>query len=143
MIEQSKVSNNSNIEGAFSQASCLKMLNKSIVQNWKLKDIFLEVFTLFKDQSAHPYNKVRHQISGLMATVLSLDILYGENQNMGNGYPSVPMFIDYITPKLTLNFHNPVFIDENSCGMDVDQNNLESDHILETVALWVTSYIQR
>ena len=43
-----------------------------------------------------------------MATVLSMDIVYGNTgQNMGNGYPGLTDLLDFITPKLKINFHNP------------------------------------
>ena len=96
------------MEGAFSQASYLKLLNKSIVQNWKLRDLFVQTYDILKNQISHPYNKVRYQISSIMATVLSVDIMYKENKNMGNGYPDVTTFLEFIKPKLSLNFHNPV-----------------------------------
>ena len=75
---------------------------------------------------------------------------------MGQGYPKVKHFTDFIAPKLSLNFHNPglnghvrqngkMDMDENSSSssiMDVDNDSKESDRVLETVALWVTQYIQ-
>ena len=52
--------------------------------------------------------QVRHQISSIMATVLSLDIDYGEDGlNMGNGYPGLSDLLEFIMPKLKINFHNP------------------------------------
>lgn len=137
------------IEGAFSQASCLKLLNKSIVQNWKLKSIFLQTFGFLQGQTSHPYNKVRHQISAILATVLSLDIGYDQDKsNMGNGYPQICELIENSLPKLSLNFHNPVLENGNNHGMEIDENSImdvedkESNHALETVALFVTQYIQ-
>ena len=59
LIDQSKLSS-STMEGAFIQASYLKLLNKSIVQNWKLKELFNQTFELLKHQFSHPYNKVFH-----------------------------------------------------------------------------------
>ena len=58
------------MEGAFSQASYLKLLNKAIVQNWKLKELFNETFDILKHQCSHPYNKVRHQISVIMVKIM-------------------------------------------------------------------------
>ena len=44
--------------------------------------------------------QVRHQISSIMATVLSVDINYGDKgQNMGNGYPGISDLLEFITPK--------------------------------------------
>jgi len=107
------------------------------------------------------YNKVRHQISSIMATALSLDIEYGEDGlNMGNGYPGLSDLLEFIMPKLKINFHNPSLNghsirqqngnaqdhDENSSSaMDVDQvegENKDADNTLETTALFVTQYIQ-
>ena len=126
-------------EGAFSQASFLKLLNESISYNWRAKELYNKIFNQLKLQCNHPYNKVRNQISSIMATLLSIDIQYGENHNMGNGCPKLREFLDEIIPKLSLNFHNPVlnghvkqngvvFLDENSTNssmevaMEVDGN---------------------
>ena len=57
LIDQRTLSS-STMEGAFSQASYLRLLNKSIVQNWKLKELFKQSFELLKHQFSHPYNKV-------------------------------------------------------------------------------------
>ena len=92
----------------------------------------------------HPYNKVRHQISSIMATILSMDIKYGENQNMGNAYPSLKDFWEFTQPQLSLNFHNPVINGvsnhNDNNAMEVDQvhngtsemDQKENDRILET-----------
>ena len=41
-----------------------------------------------------------------MATCLSVDIDYGENgQNMGKGYPGISDLLEFIIPKLKINFH--------------------------------------
>ena len=154
LIDESKLSAESSQEGyAFSQASYLKLLNKSIMQNWKLQEVYNRIFALLKHQMNHPYNKVRHQISSIMATILSMDINYGENQNMGNAYPSLKDFWEFTQPKLSLNFHNPVINGVNNSNdnnaMEVDQvqngselDQKENDRILETTALWITQYIQ-
>lgn len=73
---------------------------------------------------------------------------------MGKGYPTMKLILQTITPKLSLNFYNPVLNghhnsngiahDENSsCSsiMDVDSNE-EKDHTLETLATLITQYIQ-
>ena len=144
LMDEQKLSENS-VEGAFSQAAYLKLLNKSIMQNWKLQELYGKIFGILKHQINHPYNKVRHQISSIMATVLSMDIKYGENQNMGANYPNLQEFLDFATPKLSLNFHNPMLNgNENSMETDQDQQNdqKESDRVLETIALWITQFIQ-
>ena len=87
---------------------------------------------------------------------------------MGQGCPKVRDFLDEVIPKLTLNFHNPVlngvrpangvvYMDENSTSssiMEVDNvtNNptingkedasKETNHILESVGIWIMQYIQ-
>ena len=148
LIDEGKLSQESSQEGAFSQASYLKLLNKSIMQNWKLQELFNRIFALLKHQMNHPYNKVRHQVSSIMATILSMDINYGDNQNMGIGYPNLKEFWEFTAPKLSLNFHNPVLqngvhTNGNENAMEVDQTNgsnsmdqneqKENDRVLETI----------
>lgn len=96
-----------------------------------------------------------------MAIVISLDIDYGNGFNMGTNYPTLGQILQTFTPKLSLNFYNPVLNginkdhaanqnglihDENSSSssiMEVDANpNDEKDHTLETLATLITQYIQ-
>ena len=73
--------------------------------------------------------QVRHQISSIMATVLSVDIDYGDmGQNMGNGYPGISDLLEFITPKLKINFHNPslnrhAIRQQNGTIQDHDENS--------------------
>ena len=73
--------------------------------------------------------QVRHQISSIMATALSLDIEYGEDGlNMGNGYPGLSDLLEFIMPKLKINFHNPSLNghsirQQNGNAQDHDENS--------------------
>ena len=60
-----------------------------------------------------------------MATCLSVDIDYGENgQNMGKGYPGISDLLEFIIPKLKINFHNPTL---NGHAIRQQNGNLQ-DH---------------
>ena len=170
LMEHGQLGCQSSSEGAFSQASFLKLLNESISYNWRAKELYNEIFNQLKVQCNHPYNKVRLQISAIMATLLSIDIAYGDKDyNMGQGCPKVRDFLDEIIPKLTLNFHNPVlngvrpangvvYMDENSTSSSImevdnapttnpatngkDDASKETNHILESVGIWIMQYIQ-
>ena len=160
----------SSSEGAFSQASFLKLLNASISNNWRAKELYNKIFSQLKGQCNHSYSKVRVQISTIMATLLSFDIQYDEEEhNMGQGCPKVQDFVDEIIPKLTLNFHNPVLngakntpsdgnfcMDDKSTSdsmMEVENaensntltntiNKEEANRILESVGTWIIGYIE-
>ena len=64
-----------------------------------------------------------------MATALSLDIEYGEDGlNMGNGYPGLSDLLEFIMPKLKINFHNPSLNghsirQQNGNAQDHDENS--------------------
>ena len=64
-----------------------------------------------------------------MATALSLDIDYGEDGlNMGNGYPGLSDLLEFIMPKLKINFHNPSLNghsirQQNGNAQDHDENS--------------------
>jgi hypothetical protein len=107
---------NSKDDGAFKESSYLRLLNRSLIQNWKLRELFNKTYDILKDQVSHPYNKVRLQISKMMATLLSVDIDYIPGWNMGQNYPNKVNLINHVVPKINLNFHNPVL------------NGLVSDH---------------
>ena len=80
----------------------------------------VRAFEVLSRSTAHPYQKVRHQVARLLAEVLTFDVTYhhlhkkeevaeGDNErwSLGHGFPSTKNFIQSILPKLTLNFHNP------------------------------------
>ena len=104
----------SSSEGAFSQASFLKLLNASISNNWRVKELYNKIFNQLKGQCNQTYSNIRVQTSIIMSSLLSFDIHYGEEHNMGQGCPKVREFLDEIFPKLTLNFHNPELNGTNS-----------------------------
>ena len=97
------------------------MLNKSMIQNWKIRDLIVRVYDILKGHCNHPYNKVRHQIGKMLAALIAFDInvhpklgvqngdSYKDNTiwNMSNGFPTKSVFIQEMLPKLSLNFHNP------------------------------------
>ena len=110
--------------GAFKESSLLRMLNKSMIQNWKIRDLIVRVYDILRGHCNHSYNKVRHQIGKMLAALIAFDInvhpMPGiqnglqENSisgntiwNMSNGFPTKQAFIQEMLPKLSLNFHNP------------------------------------
>ena len=110
--------------GAFKESSLLRMLNKSMTQNWKIRDLIVRVYDILRSHCNHSYNKVRHQIGKMLAALIAFDInvhpMPGiqnglqENSisgniiwNMSNGFPTKQAFIQEMLPKLSLNFHNP------------------------------------
>ena len=111
--------------GAFKESSLLRLLNKSMIQNWKIRDLVVKVYDILKEHCNHPYNKVRHQIGKMLAALIAFDInIFSIQQsltngsfaegngngmpwNMSNGFPTKEGFIQEMLPKLSLNFHNP------------------------------------
>ena len=109
---------------AFKESSLLRMLNKSMTKNWKIRDVIVRVYDILRGHCNHSYNKVRHQIGKMLATLIEFDInvhpIHGiqngirENSisgntiwNMSNGFPTKQAFIQEMLPKLSLNFYNP------------------------------------
>lgn len=158
-------------QGAFKESSYLRLLNKALIQNWKVRDLYQRTYTDIKDHLSHPYLKVRRQIASTVATLLAMDISYDNGaSNFGEGFPTKKSFIDEVLPKLNLNFHNPELngivkqngtldvndgnldtLNEasNSSAMDVDTQpeedkakKTEAARLLETVAVWLAQYIQ-
>ena len=127
--------------GAFKESSLLRMLNKSMIQNWKIRDLIVRVYDILKGHCNHPYNKVRHQIGKMLAALIAFDInVHPKNElengvqhtstngdshntvwNMSNGFPTKQAFIQEMLPQLSLNFHNP-----GLDGIVVQNGNLES-----------------
>lgn len=141
--------------GAFKESSHLRLLNRALVQNWKVRDLYNRSYEILRRHHAHPYNKVRNQIAKMLATLLSVDIDFRfGNWNMGQGFPRKKAFVSEILPKLNLNFHNPelngfaVQKHNNGSEENCDDNNAvtpldkESAHSLQTVAVWVSQFIQ-
>ena len=166
-------------DGAFKESSALKLINRSLIQNWKARELLNRTFEILKNNLAHPFNNVRTQTSRMLATLLSMDIDYkGRQWNMGNGYPTRRGLLEWVIPKLSLNFHNPVLngttvnnhvaVEHESStssneelSMEVDDDggqqgavgktdsvdgagsvDNEGDKMLETVANWVSQFIQ-
>ena len=66
-----------------------------------------------------------------MATLLSIDIQYGDDDehNMGPGCPKLRQFLDEVKPKLSLNFHNPVLMNghvKQNGVVDMDESSTNS-----------------
>ena len=57
------------------------------------------------------FSQVRHQIAATLATLTNMDIPWAgaEAGNVGQGFPTKKLFIDEVTPMLTLNCPNPEF----------------------------------
>ena len=131
-------------EGAFKQSSFLKLLNESISYNWRARELYNQIFEHLKQQCNHPYTKVRLQISSMMATLLSIDIQYGDDNkhNMGPGCPKLRQFLDEVKPKLSLNFHNPVLMNghvkQQNGVVYMDESSTNST-IMEVCILYVYS----
>ena len=99
--------------GAFKEATILRMMNKAIVQNWRGRDLHMRTYQFLTDNFLHPYQKVRYQIAKLLAEVLTFDVKYCNTKNpkdpwsLAQGFPKCKDFIEFVLPKLSLNFHNP------------------------------------
>lgn len=152
-------------KGAFLEATHLKLLNKALSLNWKLRLLYQEAFESAKKLIDHPYNKVRVQTSYLLATLLSMDSSYGdEGWSMGQGFPSKASLVQEVLPKLNLNVANPQFeennviangnghtdgpsnnVGANNTDVDMDEDDeleTQSDRILQTVSQFLCFYIQ-
>jgi hypothetical protein len=46
-------------QGAFKEFSFLKLLNKSISQNYKVRDLYQKTFNILRKHWAHPFSNVR------------------------------------------------------------------------------------
>ena len=72
--------------GAFKESSLLRLLNKSMIQNWKIRDLVVKVYDILKEHCNHPYNKVRHQIGKMLAALIAFDInIFSMQQSLTNG----------------------------------------------------------
>jgi hypothetical protein len=94
-----------------------------MIQNWKIRDLIVKVYSILTEHCNHPYNKVRHQIGKILAALSAFDINMYPHQciengmhrevnenapwNMSSGFPTKQGFIQEMLPKLSLNFHNP------------------------------------
>ena len=94
-----------------------------MIQNWKIRDLIVKVYSILREHCNHPYNKVRHQIGKILAALAAFDINMYPHQsiqngmhtevngnatwNMSSGFPTKQGFIQEMLPKLSLNFHNP------------------------------------
>ena len=76
--------------GAFQESAFLRLLNKAMSQNYRLRSLYNRGYQIVKDHLDHPYHKVRYELSKILSTVLSFDQPYelrGEKGNMGEGFP--------------------------------------------------------
>ena len=109
-------------QGSFKESSAVKLLNQGVQMNWKLQPLLRASYDLIKKHWDHPYQKVRLQISKLLATTTMMDVYYpsegkktsgggaaGEPTwvHCGAGCPTRKEFLNDILPRCKLNAHNP------------------------------------
>ena len=98
-------------QGSFKESSYLLFVSKCLSMNWRVQELYCRTYNILRDHWDHPYNNVRHQISMTLATLTNLDIPWAgaEAGNVGQGFPTKKLFIDEVTPLLSLNCPNPEF----------------------------------
>ena len=79
--------------------------------NWRVQELYCRTYNILREHWDHPYNNVRHQIAATLATLTNMDIPWAGAKagNVGQGFPTKKLFIDEVTPMLTLNDPNPEF----------------------------------
>ena len=79
--------------------------------SWRVQELNCRTYNILREHWDHPYNNVRHQIAATLATLTNMDIPWAgaEAGNVGQGFPTKKLFIDEVTPMLTLNCPNPEF----------------------------------
>ena len=104
---------------------------------------------------------LRHQIAATLATLTNMDVPWAgpEAGNIGQGFPTKKLFIEEVTPMLSLNCPNPEFQSSrslspaslntsHSSSEDVSMETVEDEEtkrgkrILEMVSLWVCHTIR-
>ena len=145
-------------QAAFKESSYLKLLNRALTHNWKIRELYHRTYDILREQWAHPYNKVRLEVAKVLATIHVMDTPFADGVNAGENFPRIGRLLDEIIPKLTLNMHNPemngvVKQNGNSSPMDttateasseVEENDEDSEanRVLQTISVFVTNYIQ-
>ena len=152
-------------QGSFKESSFLLFVGKCLSMNWRVQELYCRTYNIIREHWDHPYNNVRHQIAATLATLTNMDIQWAgiEGGNIGQGFPSKKLFIDEVTPLLTLNCPNPEFRlsrslspnsslntshssseDVSMASMDTgeDEESKRGKRILEMVSLWVCHTIR-
>ena len=152
-------------QGSFKESSFLLFVGKCLSMNWRVQELYCRTYNILREHWDHPYNNVRHQIAATLATLTNMDIQWAgiEGGNLGQGFPSKKLFIDEVTPLLTLNCPNPEFRlsrslspnsslntshssseDVSMASMDTveDEESKKGKRILEMVSLWVCHTIR-
>ncbi len=99
--------------GATKEASFLRLLNKTLTQNFKVRELYSRAYSGLLPHVAHRYDKVRAEVAKMFATLLSFDLPHhdavggGKEWNMGAGFPRLTHFMAEVMPKMSLNMHNP------------------------------------
>ena len=98
-------------QGSFKESSYLMFVGKCLSMNWRVQELYCRTYNILREHWDHPYNNVRHQIAATLATLTNMDIPWAgaEAGNVGQGFPTKKLFIDEVTPMLTLNCPNPEF----------------------------------
>ena len=148
--------------GAFNQSSFLKLFRKVLIHQWKLRELYDQIFVKLKHLNNHPYHMVRKEISMILVPLLCLDIKYGQaSQDIFPGFPKIKQYLDEVLPilidgsnlsELTFDITNQmesitISDDEKNSNKVLDdeahrKKSKETYHkTLETVALWIGEYI--
>ena len=93
------------------RACYLLFVSKCLSMSWRVQELNCRTYNILREHWDHPYNNVRHQIAATLATLTNMDIPWAgaEAGNVGQGFPTKKLFIDEVTPMLTLNGPNPEF----------------------------------
>lgn len=148
-------------QGSFKESSYLLFVSKCLSMNWRVQELYCRTFNILRDHWDHPYNNVRHQIAATLATLTNMDVPWAgpEAGNIGQGFPTKKLFIEEVTPMLSLNCPNPEFQSSrslspaslntsHSSSEDVSMETVEDEEtkrgkrILEMVSLWVCHTIR-
>ena len=99
------------LQGSFKESSYLMFVGKCLSMNWRVSELYCRTYNILREHWDHPYNNVRHQIAATLATLTNMDIPWAGAAagNIGQGFPTKKLFIDEVTPLLTLNCPNPEF----------------------------------
>ncbi len=88
--------------------SAIRQIFLYLLLSFQVRDLYQLSYDLARPHLAHPYDKVRIEISKLLATLFAFDLPYrGSEWNMGTGFPRISSFIEEVLPKMSLNMQNP------------------------------------
>ena len=125
-------------------------MTKCLSSNWRVCELYCRAYSALREHWAHPYTNVRHQVAATLATLTSMDTAWAGagGGNIGHSFPTKRMFVEAVTPLLTLNCPNPEFQHSKPGGEDESMESAEEEEtrrgkrLLETVALWLCHTLQ-